>query len=118
MTYSYSTFTKKQANVLYAAIKRGELVMAKRDINRMYNLVGAQCMDTEDAIFREHCERAIGHLIEHRVELAQAELDGHIVRYEAVAEEKYMRPATIWDFDVEPGTMVEDTRDICDWVIY
>ena len=118
MTYSYSTFTKKQANVLYAAIKRGELVMAKRDINKMYNLVGAQGMETGEAIFREHCERAIEHLIEHRVELAQAELDGHTVRYEAVAQETYMRPATEWDFDAEPGTMVEDTRDICDWVIY
>ena len=71
---SYDYFTRKQANILYGAVKRGQLDMNKKDINRMYNtIVETRHMNLsqDDRIFRGHLERAISHYLEGRIDLAQ-----------------------------------------------
>jgi len=117
--FNYSTFTKKQANILYAAVKREELTMSKANIRKMYNIVGARTLDTDERAFRAHLEHAIEHLFEGRIEFAQLELDGHKVRYECVRRETYMRPYNPdnWFDEPDENGMVEAFRDVYEWVI-
>lgn len=111
--FSYSTFTKKQANVIYAAIKRGELTASKQTVKEMYNMVGATSLDTDEQIRRGHFERCIGHLLEGRTEFAQMELDGHTVKYEYVVTGTIERVATDDDWFDETGTII--TEEVGEW---
>ena len=115
--FSYSHFTKKQANIIYAAVKRGELEMGKKDINRMYNLVGANTLDNDERKFRGHLERCISQLLEGRTEYAQAELDGNTVRWVEEVVGYAERVATEDDWFDEPGSIIREEVREGRWVI-
>ena len=66
----YVKFTKKQANVVYAAYKRGDVKMTRKQVTHLYNCVG-----TNDFKFSGVCS----FICEGRLDLAQAILDGHKV---------------------------------------
>lgn len=74
----YSYLTKKQAGIVYAATKRGDVTADKRFIRKMYDLVGIRWMDLEskERAIVIHAEQAVDHIMNGRLELAQAELDG------------------------------------------
>lgn len=114
--FNYSVFTKKQANVIYAAIKRGELNADKRTINAMYNLVNANALTTDESVMRGHFERCINHLVEGRTEFAQMELDGHTVKREYVITGTVERIATEDDFFEVPGTVITEKIGEWQWV--
>ena len=66
----FAVFTRKQANVVYAAYKRGEVKMTSKQVKHLYNCVG-----TNDFTFASVCS----FICEGMNELAQAILDGHKV---------------------------------------
>lgn len=74
----YSYLTKKQAGIVYAATKRGDVSADKKFIRKMYDLVGIRWMDLEpkERAIVLHAEQAVDHIMNGRLELAQAELDG------------------------------------------
>lgn len=74
----YSYLTKKQAGIVYAATKRGDVTADKRFIRKMYDLVGIRWMDLDpkERAIVIHAEQAVDHIVNGRLELAQAELDG------------------------------------------
>lgn len=74
----YSYLTKKQAGIVYAATKRGDVTADKRFIRKMYDLVGIRWMDLDpkERAIVIHAEQAVDHIMNGRLELAQAELDG------------------------------------------
>lgn len=74
----YSYLTKKQAGIVYAATKRGDVTADKKFIRKMYDLVGIRWMDLEprERAIVIHAEQAVDHIMNGRLELAQAELDG------------------------------------------
>ena len=98
----YDYFTRKQAGILYGAVKRGELYMDPSDIRRMYNIVelawGMASYDERHDRLRY--ESAIDHYMNGRLNIAQAVLDGRPVHEEQV------QVGTEW---VEP--------DILDWIL-
>lgn len=106
--FSYSTFTKKQAGIIYAAVKRGELSATKATISKMYDLVGANMLDACGRELRGSFERCVGHIVEGRMELAQAELDGKRTRLERFVERVEKRIATDEDWFHEPGEEIEE----------
>lgn len=57
----YTNFSRKQANVLYAANKSGKIHLTKEAVKRIYGL--ADCMyisdDYRDGEFRDKCKAAI-----------------------------------------------------------
>ena len=115
--FSYSTFTKKQAGVVYAAIKRGELEATRATVNRMYGLVGRNVLDAEELADRARFERCLLHIVEGRTEMAQAELDGKRTRLERVLVGTTTRTATEDDWFHEVGD--EITEDVYEerWVM-
>lgn len=115
--FSYSTFTKKQANVLYSAVKRGELEMGKKDIKRMYDLVGKNMLDTDERGFRGQLESAIRHLLDGRIECAQARLDGRKVEKVEVIDGYTERVATEDDWFEELGSIIREEITHTEWVI-
>ena len=106
--FSYSTFTKKQAGIVYAAIKRGELNASKATVNEMYALVGQNALSTEEAVKRGSFERCVGHIMNDRMELAQAELDGKRTELERYVERVEKRIATEDDWFYEIGEEIEE----------
>lgn len=74
----YSYLTKKQAGIVYAATKRGDVSADKKFIRKMYNVVGIRWMDLtpDERAIVIHAEQAVDHIVNGRLELAQAELDG------------------------------------------
>lgn len=74
----YSYLTKKQAGIVYAATKRGDVTADKKFIRKMYNVVGIRWMDLtpDERAIAIHAEQAVDHIVNGRLELAQAELDG------------------------------------------
>lgn len=74
----YSYLTKKQAGIVYAATKRGDVTADKKFIRKMYDLVGIRWMDLDpkERAIVIHAEQAVDHIVNGRLELAQAELDG------------------------------------------
>lgn len=74
----YSYLTKKQAGIVYAATKRGDVTADKRFIRKMYDLVGIRWMDLDpkERAIVIHAEQAVDHIMNGRLDLAQAELDG------------------------------------------
>lgn len=116
--FSYSTFTKKQAGIVYAAIKRGELSASKKTISKMYDLVGKNMLDYDEMVLRGSFERCVGHIVEGRIEFAQAELDGKRTRKESVVVgyvERVADPENDW-FS-EPGEIIRDEVYEERWVI-
>ena len=73
---SWSHFTRKQANIIYAAIKRGDLVVRRGFAKKLYGIVDLTTMDYEECNFRCMCEEAIPYIIKNQYEYAQAILDG------------------------------------------
>lgn len=106
--FSYSTFTRKQANVVYSAIKRGELSASKSTVSKMYDLVDRNALDNVECQMRGSFERCVGHIVEGRIELAQAELDGKRTRLERFVERIEKRTATEDDFFYEPGEEIDE----------
>ena len=74
----YSYLTKKQAGIVYAATKRGDVTADKKCIRKMYDLVGIRWMDLDpkERAIVIHAQQAVDHIVNGRLELAQAELDG------------------------------------------
>ena len=116
-TRDYSYMTRKQAGIVYAAVKRGELRAAKKTIGRMYDLVGATELDTASRVERGHFERCVGHIIDGRMELAQAELDGRTTRRERVLVGTTVRIATEDDWFYEVGEEIEENVYEERWVV-
>ena len=119
--FSYSVFTKKQAGIVYAAIKRGELSASKATVSKMYDLVGKNALDNDECQMRGSFERCVCHIIESRMDMAQAELDGKTTCKERVLvgyEEHVADPDNDeWDFFYEPGEIVRDEIYEERWVI-
>ena len=115
----YSYFTRKQANILYGAIKRGELYADKGTIKDMYDIVGISddYLSLDDRIFRGHLERAISHYLEGRPEYAQEELNGNIVKKEYVQVGTTKRVATEDDWFEELGSIIEEPIHEERWVV-
>lgn len=86
----FNYFTRKQANIIYAAIKRGEIKMVKRDVNRMYNLVGVRGfnLSVEDCEFLGKLDNVITAIFDSRLDVANGLLNGEIWRKEQVATDK------------------------------
>ena len=86
----FNYFTRKQANIIYAAIKRGEINMAKRDVNRMYNLVGVRGfnLSVEDCEFLGKLDNVITAIFDSRLDVANGLLNGEKWRKEQVATDK------------------------------
>jgi len=115
----YDYFTRKQANILYGAIKRGELYADKGTIKDMYDIVDRRSysLSLSDRIFRGHLERALDHYLNKRPEYAQEELNGNIVRLEHVKIGTETREATEDDWFYEPGELIEDDIYEDRWVV-
>lgn len=75
---AYQTFTRKQASVIYANVKRGTLTMSKKNVSRMYNLVNVQarfyCGDDDDFVYML-CN-AINAITDGAMDVAQNILNG------------------------------------------
>ena len=86
----FNYFTRKQANIIYAAIKRGEIKMVKRDVNRMYNLVGVRGfnLSVEDCEFVGKLDNVITAIFDSRFDVANGLLNGETWRKEQVATDK------------------------------
>lgn len=86
----FNYFTRKQANIIYAAIKRGEIKMVKRDVNRMYNLVGVRGfnLSAEDCEFLGKLDNVITAIFDSRLDVANGLLNGETWRKERVATDK------------------------------
>lgn len=86
----FNYFTRKQANIIYAAIKRGEIKMVKRDVNRMYNLVGVRGfnLSAEDCEFLGKLDNVIAAIFDSRLDVANGLLSGETWRKEQVATDK------------------------------
>lgn len=78
MGYEYAYLTRKQAGIVYAATKSGDITMTKKAIGMMYDAVGCPYVDLRDDLraVAVRADRAIGHLFEGRTDIAQAILDG------------------------------------------
>lgn len=57
----YTDFSRKQANVLYAAHKSGKIRLSKEAIKRIYGLADSMYIndDYRDAEFRDKCKAAV-----------------------------------------------------------
>ena len=86
----FNYFTRKQANIIYAAIKRGEIKMVKRDVNRMYNLVGVRGfnLSVEDCEFLGKLNNVITAIFDSRLDVANGLLNGEKWSKEQVATDK------------------------------
>lgn len=86
----FNYFTRKQANIIYAAIKRGEIKMLKRDVNRMYNLVGVRGfnLSAEDCEFLSKLDKVITAIFDSRLDVANGLLNGETWRKEHVQTDK------------------------------
>ena len=86
----FNYFTRKQANIIYAAIKRGEIKMVKRDVNRMYNLVGVRGfnLSVEDCEFLGKLNNVITAIFDSRLDVANGLLNGETWRKEQVVTDK------------------------------
>ena len=115
--FSYSTFTKKQAGIVYAAVKRGELDATKATISKIYDLVGANVLDTCERELRGSFERCVVHIVEGRMEMAQAELDGKRTKKERVLVRVEKRIATEDDWFYEVGEEIEEEVYEERWVV-
>ena len=86
----FNYFTRKQANIIYAAIKRGEIKMVKRDVNRMYNLVGVRGfnLSVEDCEFLGKLNNVIAAIFDSRLDVANGLLNGETWRKDYVTTDK------------------------------
>lgn len=86
----FNYFTRKQANIIYASIKRGELKMLKRDVNRMYNLVGVRGfnLSVEDCEFLGKLDNVIAAIFDSRLDVANGLLNDETWRKEQIATDK------------------------------
>lgn len=80
---NFAYLTRKQANVIYATYKRGDIAMSKAQANEMYDAVG----DTENEGAYAFYKQVLDFIFKKRLDLAQALLDGKQVRYDDGYEE-------------------------------
>lgn len=92
---SYRYLTKKQANVIYAAYKCGDVTMSKATINKMYRMVGVA-----DENYG-HFDMACDHIINGRLDMAQAELDGKCT---AQRTRCLREPIDVFELDIDSMT--------------
>lgn len=111
MNYKY--VTRKQANIIYAAIKRGELNAPKSFVQALYTAVG----DSDNITFVCTVPRIIDHIFNNRFELAQAEINGKVTAFKTVATKTIARAATIDDWFFEVGEMIEEQEEIKKWIV-
>ncbi len=99
----FVTFTRKQANVVYAAHKRGDVKMTRQQVTHLYNCVG-----TDDFTFYG----VVQFICEDRYDLAQAVLDGRKVEeytVEIVKTEKVDEDDLFAELYAEDGYVREYT---------
>ena len=115
----YSYMTRRQAGIVYGAIKRGEVTLDRQHTKEMYDLVGTPWsdMDVRERSIFLHLGSAIDHIIAGRPELAQAELDGRHteerqrlvgMRQVEVTDDNWLDFAFDFDHDYEIGDMAEE----------
>lgn len=123
----YSYLTKKQAGIVYAATKRGDVTADKRFIRKMYDLVGIRWMDLDpkERAIVLHAEQAVDHIMNGRLELAQAELDGRYTEQVWVitsVEKVIVTEENQWDENIslfaEIGEEVEIEHGEWTWQIH
>ena len=105
MGYSYSYFTRRQADIIYAAWKQGRVNLDRSRIRDIYGIVGKRELSHEESRLEVQAENAVRWLIEDEDEYAQACLDGFYVieQYRPVT-----RIATEEDFFYEIGEEYEE----------
>lgn len=116
----YEYLTKKQANIIYAAIKRGDLTASKKWINRMYNTVQNTCDDS--LIMMHDCQNIVSLIFESNFEIAQAIIDGAHAEYRHVKVGTVTITVTKENEDdylfYEIGDIVEEDIWEMQWVLY
>lgn len=123
----YSYLTKKQAGIVYAATKCGDVSADKKFIRKMYDLVGIRWMDLtpDERAIVIHTEQAVDHIVNGRLELAQAELDGRYTEQVWVitsVEKVIVTEENQWDENIslfaEIGEEVEIEHGEWTWQIH
>ena len=123
----YSYLTKRQAGIVYAATKRGDVTADKKFIRKMYDLVGIRWMDLDpkERAIVIHAEQAVDHIVNGRLELAQAELDGRYTEQVWVitsVEKVIVTEENQWDENIslfaEIGEEVEVEHGEWTWQIH
>ena len=115
----YESLTRKQAGIVYGAVKRGDVTLDQRHTREMYNIVGVprRNLDLHERVILSHIDAAVGHIVNGRMELAQAELDGHYTSTEEVVigtrqvevtEDNWFDFAFEIDHDYEIGDIAEE----------
>lgn len=100
MNYAY--ITRKQANIIYAAVKRGKLHASKKFINKLYDAV-----ERTDSDMYSLVNGIVDYLFKGNVEFAQALIDGKCINeVHALVIDGY-RPATADDLFWSIGEMIE-----------
>jgi hypothetical protein len=79
---NWAYFTRKQAGVIYAANKRGDIHMSRKQVSDMYDTVGDP--DAYDDDYRQ----MVRFICDNRYDLAQAVIDGKKVEWRTVYEER------------------------------
>lgn len=103
MNYTY--VTRKQANIIYAAIKRGELHATKKFINRLYDSV-----ERTNSGMDSRVNGIIDYLFKGNIEFAQALIDGKYINETRTLVHDGYRPATENDLFWSVGEMIEESH--------
>ena len=124
----YAYLTRKQAGIVYGAIKRGSVSLDKRHVKAMYDIVGTPwgSLDVHDRQVLMHIDAAIDHILADQYDLAQAELDGHYTelsqrvvgtRKVTVTDDNWIDFAFDPEHDYEVGDIAEE--DVIEefWVV-
>jgi hypothetical protein len=115
----YAYLTRRQAGIVYAAAKRGDVSLDKRHAREMYGIVEQSWMDLDlhGRSIMLHVDAAIDHIIAGRMELAQAELDGRFTeerrrvvgtRKVVVTDDNWIDFAFDLDHDYEVGDLADE----------
>lgn len=114
---NYRYYTRKQAGIVYAAIKRGDLTASDKFVKALYN--DAESTERVDRILAVN--RIIDHVINNRFDLAQAEVNGCITDTVPV-KTVTRRPATEEDGEVlfgivKVGEMHDFSETTFEWAV-
>lgn len=115
----YEYLTRKQANIVYAAIKSGRIHADKKWINEMYNAVGNRFDETANMMVA--VQKVVNFICENIDEFAQAVIDGKNVEEKYVVVGTHEVRVTEENIDnylfYEIGDVVEEEKGEWRWVI-
>lgn len=113
MNYKY--LTRKQANIIYRAVKSDQITAPKKFISDMYNLVGSTDLSPEAYRLMCQVEDAIRYIFVSNFKFAQARIDG----------KRIVTKKVIWDVkmltqeDVDNDYWFKEVGDIVtEWHTY